>query len=212
MCPRSPITKNILAPRCPARMPRPSSRVTARACRRPIRATTRSSWRSGEGAVVEDVDGNVFLDCAAGIAVTGTGHSHPGRRQGDRRPGRTSTCTCPGRTSTTSSQVRLAEEIAAIVPIGARDGDVRSFFSNSGHRGDRSRAQAGALRDETVQHHRVPRLVSRPHARFARGNVEQVHPAEGLRPDDAGRLSRPVRQLLSLPGRPASPRPARRNA
>ena len=31
----------------------------------------------GEGAVVEDVDGNVFLDCAAGIAVTGTGHSHP---------------------------------------------------------------------------------------------------------------------------------------
>src|SRR6187431_113572 len=31
----------------------------------------------GEGAVVEDVDGNLFLDCAAGIAVTSTGHSHP---------------------------------------------------------------------------------------------------------------------------------------
>ena len=31
----------------------------------------------GEGAVVEDVDGNVFLDCAAGIAVTSTGHAHP---------------------------------------------------------------------------------------------------------------------------------------
>src|SRR5712691_9906517 len=31
----------------------------------------------GEGAVVEDVDGNVFLDCAAGIAVAATGHSHP---------------------------------------------------------------------------------------------------------------------------------------
>ena len=31
----------------------------------------------GEGAIVEDVDGNVFLDCAAGIAVNGTGHSHP---------------------------------------------------------------------------------------------------------------------------------------
>ena len=28
----------------------------------------------GEGALVEDVDGNVFLDCAAGIAVTSTGH------------------------------------------------------------------------------------------------------------------------------------------
>ena len=31
----------------------------------------------GEGAVVEDVDGNRFLDCAAGIAVNSTGHSHP---------------------------------------------------------------------------------------------------------------------------------------
>ena len=31
----------------------------------------------GEGAFVEDVDGNVFLDCTAGIAVTSTGHSHP---------------------------------------------------------------------------------------------------------------------------------------
>ena len=31
----------------------------------------------GEGAVVEDVDGNVYLDCCAGIAVAATGHSHP---------------------------------------------------------------------------------------------------------------------------------------
>ena len=31
----------------------------------------------GSGAVVEDVDGNVFLDCTAGIAVNSTGHTHP---------------------------------------------------------------------------------------------------------------------------------------
>ena len=31
----------------------------------------------GQGATVEDVDGNVFLDCAAGIAVNSTGHPHP---------------------------------------------------------------------------------------------------------------------------------------
>ena len=31
----------------------------------------------GRGAIVEDVDGNVFLDCTAGIAVASTGHSHP---------------------------------------------------------------------------------------------------------------------------------------
>ncbi len=29
------------------------------------------------GCLVEDVEGNVFLDCTAGIAVTGTGNSHP---------------------------------------------------------------------------------------------------------------------------------------
>jgi 4-aminobutyrate aminotransferase len=31
----------------------------------------------GEGCAVEDVDGNVFLDFAAGIAVNSTGHAHP---------------------------------------------------------------------------------------------------------------------------------------
>jgi 4-aminobutyrate aminotransferase len=33
--------------------------------------------KSGHGAMVEDVDGNVFLDFAAGIAVCSTGHCHP---------------------------------------------------------------------------------------------------------------------------------------
>ena len=33
--------------------------------------------KTGRGAVVEDVDGNTFLDFAAGIAVVATGHCHP---------------------------------------------------------------------------------------------------------------------------------------
>jgi 4-aminobutyrate aminotransferase len=33
--------------------------------------------RRGHGAMIEDVDGNVFLDFAAGIAVVSTGHCHP---------------------------------------------------------------------------------------------------------------------------------------
>ena len=33
--------------------------------------------RRGEGAIIEDVDGNQFLDFAAGIAVVSTGHCHP---------------------------------------------------------------------------------------------------------------------------------------
>ena len=31
----------------------------------------------GSGCVIEDVDGNLFLDFTAGIAVTNTGHCHP---------------------------------------------------------------------------------------------------------------------------------------
>ncbi len=31
----------------------------------------------GRGAMIEDVDGNTFLDFAAGIAVCATGHCHP---------------------------------------------------------------------------------------------------------------------------------------
>ena len=33
--------------------------------------------RRGRGVIVEDVDGNEFLDCCAGISVTATGHCHP---------------------------------------------------------------------------------------------------------------------------------------
>ena len=55
----------------------------------------------GEGAVVEDVDGNTFLDCAAGIAVTApaTRTRTSSRRSSSRRR---SSCTCPAPTSTTS--------------------------------------------------------------------------------------------------------------
>lgn len=35
------------------------------------------SIQAGKGALVEDLDGNIFLDYCAGIAVCSTGHSHP---------------------------------------------------------------------------------------------------------------------------------------
>jgi 4-aminobutyrate aminotransferase len=82
----------------------------------------------GEGAVVEDVDGNLFLDCAAGIAVTGTGHAHPDVvRAIVEQAGRY--LHMSGTDFYYEPQVRVAEEVAAIVPI---EGQVRSFFGNSG--------------------------------------------------------------------------------
>ncbi len=82
----------------------------------------------GEGAIVEDVDGNRFIDCAAGIAVNSTGVSHPDVVAAITEQAR-KFIHMSGTDFYYEPQVRLAEEIAAIVPI---DGQVRSFFGNSG--------------------------------------------------------------------------------
>lgn len=82
----------------------------------------------GEGAVVEDVDGNRFLDCAAGIAVNSTGVSHPDVVKAiSEQAGKF--IHMSGTDFYYEPQVRLAEELASIVPIG---GHVRTFFGNSG--------------------------------------------------------------------------------
>src|SRR5580693_7038357 len=79
------------------------------------------------GAIVEDVDGNVFLDCTAGIAVNSTGHSHPDvvraiAEQAQRF------LHMSGTDFYYETQIRVAEELEAIAPM---DGGVRSFFGNS---------------------------------------------------------------------------------
>src|SRR6186997_337741 len=82
----------------------------------------------GEGALVEDVDGNVFLDCAAGIAVNSTGHSHPDVVAAITEQAQ-KFLHMSGTDFYYEPQVKLAEELAAITPI---QGGVRSFFGNSG--------------------------------------------------------------------------------
>src|SRR5229473_1857114 len=80
------------------------------------------------GAAVEDVDGNVFLDCAAGIAVNSTGHSHPAVVKAITEQAQ-KFLHMSGTDFYYEPQVKLAEELAAITPI---HGGVRSFFGNSG--------------------------------------------------------------------------------
>jgi 4-aminobutyrate aminotransferase len=82
----------------------------------------------GEGAIVEDVDGNTFLDCAAGIAVNSTGVSHPDvvKAIADQAA---KFIHMSGTDFYYEPQVRLAEELARLVPI---EGPVRTFFGNSG--------------------------------------------------------------------------------
>ena len=81
----------------------------------------------GEGAVVEDVDGNVYLDCCAGIAVTATGHSHPDvvRAIADQAARYIHSST----DFYNEPQVALGEALSAVAPVG---GPAKTFFSNSG--------------------------------------------------------------------------------
>jgi 4-aminobutyrate aminotransferase len=84
--------------------------------------------RRARGAMVEDMDGNRFLDFTAGIAVTNVGHSHPrvvaAIRQQARRLIHMS-----GTDFYYAPQVRLAERLAALAPGPEPK---RVFFTNSG--------------------------------------------------------------------------------
>src|SRR5579872_968267 len=82
----------------------------------------------GEGAIVEDVDGNRFLDFNAGIAVVSTGHCHPKvvgamQRQSERL------IHMSGTDFYYENMVDLAEKLAASAP---GDGPRRVYFGNSG--------------------------------------------------------------------------------
>ena len=82
----------------------------------------------GTGAMVEDVDGNHFLDCAAGIAVTSTGHSHPAVVAAIVEQAQ-KFLHMSGTDFYYEPQVALGEAFDEIAPFS---GAKRSFFSNSG--------------------------------------------------------------------------------
>src|SRR5215216_7658485 len=82
----------------------------------------------GSGAIVEDVDGNLFLDCAAGIAVNSTGHSHPDVVAAIVDQAQ-KFLHMSGTDFYYEPQVRLAEEMSDIAPW---QGPKKSFFANSG--------------------------------------------------------------------------------
>jgi 4-aminobutyrate aminotransferase len=68
-------------PRLVGALPGPKARAAVEADARLISPSYTRSYplvaRRGRGVRVEDVDGNEFLDFAAGIAVVSTGHCHP---------------------------------------------------------------------------------------------------------------------------------------
>jgi len=105
---------------------------------------------TGSGYVVTDVDGNRFLDFAAGIAVCSTGHSHPQvvaaiKEQADRLIHIAATDFYEPR------YLELTEHLARIAPFA---GPARVFLTNSG-----TEAVEGAIKLARYHTHR-PGLIA----------------------------------------------------
>ncbi|WP_373926454.1 acetyl ornithine aminotransferase family protein [Paludisphaera borealis] len=84
--------------------------------------------RRAKGAMIEDMDGNRFLDFTAGIAVTNVGHAHPKVVKAIERQSRR-LIHMSGTDFYYAPQIRLAEYLARLAP-GAEA--KRVFFTNSG--------------------------------------------------------------------------------
>src|SRR5215204_2667822 len=83
---------------------------------------------SGSGCVIKDVDGNLFLDFTAGIAVTSTGHCHP-EVTGAIQDQAGKLLHMSGTDFYYQPQIDLAQRLAESTP---GPGPKRVFFTNSG--------------------------------------------------------------------------------
>jgi 4-aminobutyrate aminotransferase len=82
----------------------------------------------GSGAVIEDVDGNLFLDFTAGIAVTAAGHCHP-KVVAAIQDQAAKLIHMSGTDFYYQPQIDLAQRLAEVAP---GDSPKRVFFTNSG--------------------------------------------------------------------------------
>src|SRR5215211_1885651 len=82
----------------------------------------------GNGVWVEDVDGNLFLDCNAGVAVCSTGHCHPEVVKAIQEQAAQLIHMC-GTDYYYRHMPQLAEKLDAIVPVKS---PTRTHFANSG--------------------------------------------------------------------------------
>ena len=163
--------------------------------RRPTRAAIRSSSSAAPARCVEDVDGNVFLDCAAGIAVNCDRPLASRRRARHHRAG----AAVPAHVG---HRLLLRAAGAPGRGAGGDRADRRRravVFRQLRHRGDRGVHQAGALRDRPPEHHRVSSAAFHGRTMGALcADGEQGGPAPRLRPVHARRVSCAVCRLLPL--------------
>src|SRR5579871_7057235 len=84
--------------------------------------------KRGRGAMVEDVDGNRFLDFSAGIAVVSTGHCHPKVVSAIQKQA-AELIHMSGTDFYYESMITLAQRLEKVAPMS---GPVRVYYGNSG--------------------------------------------------------------------------------
>src|SRR5262245_14436302 len=84
--------------------------------------------KRGRGVVIEDVDGNEFLDFSSGIAVVSTGHCHPEVVAAIQKQA-ADLIHMSGTDFYYENMVALAERLQKIAPMS---GAVRVYYGNSG--------------------------------------------------------------------------------
>ena len=119
-------------PKLVTSLPGPKARVAVEADDRLISPSYTRSYplvaKRGRGVRIEDVDGNEFLDFAAGIAVTSTGHCHPEVVAAIQKQA-AELIHISGTDFYNEPLTDLAERLSAIAPM---PGPHRFFYGNSG--------------------------------------------------------------------------------
>ena len=119
-------------PRLVTELPGPKARQVIESDRRYISPSYTRSYplvaKSGSGAIVEDVDGNRFLDFNAGIAVCSTGHCHPDVVRAIQQQA-AQLIHMSGTDFYYEQMPQLARKLESLMPDGK---SWRCFFGNSG--------------------------------------------------------------------------------
>lgn len=119
-------------PKLVTELPGPNARAAVEADDRLISPSYTRSYplvaKRGRGIRVEDADGNEFLDFAAGIAVTSTGHCHPEVVAAIQKQA-AELIHISGTDFYNEPLTQLAERLSAVAPMR---GPHRFFYGNSG--------------------------------------------------------------------------------
>ena len=125
------IRGNETRPKLITKIPGPEAKKVVKKDSKYLVTTTKTApvvARRAKGIIVEDVDGNRFLDFASGIGVINTGHCHPRVVQAVQDQA-ARLMHFAGTDFYYDAQADLAEALDKVVPI---KGGTKTFFCNSG--------------------------------------------------------------------------------